>query len=119
MLALVTLIYLLASLFLVKVFDAPGVTIVFVPVLAVFHRSLMTTAYRLLDRLFYHREMRQLRSNLRQLIRLAGEGEALEESLGRALDALCSTVSATYGLVLTYEEQTVCPLAAYRWKVER
>ena len=76
----------------------------------------MSTAYTLLDRLYYHSETRQLRSDLRQLIRLAGEGEALEESLGSALDALCSTVSATYGLILIYEEQTVRPLAAYRWR---
>ena len=116
LLALVTLVYLVASLLLVKVFDAPSVTLVFAPVLAVFTHTLMSTAYGLLDWLFYRRETRELRSNLRYLIRLAGEGEALEERLGRLLDALCSTVSATYGLILTYEEQTVRLLAAYRWR---
>lgn len=116
LLALVTLVYLAASLFLVKVYGAPGVTVVFAPVLAVFTHSLMSTAYGLLDWLFYRKETRQLRSNLRYLIRLAGEGEALEESLGRALDALCSPVSATYGLILTYVEQAVRPLASYRWE---
>ena len=116
LLALVTLVYLAASLFLVKVYGAPGVTVVFAPVLAVFTHSLMSTAYGLLDWLFYRKETRQLRSNLRHLIRLAGEGEALEVSLGRALDALCSPVSATYGLILTYEEQAGRPLAAYRWE---
>lgn len=118
LLALVTLIYLAASSFLVRVFGAPGVTIVFMPVLAVFTHFSISAAYGLLDRLFYRSEMRQLRYNLRQLIRLAGEGEALDESLGVALDALCSSVSATYGLVLTYEGETVRPVAAYRWKDE-
>ncbi len=118
LLALITLIYLLASLFLVRVFDAPGVTIVFVPVLAVFTHFSMSAAYGLLDRLFYRSEMRQLRYNLRQLIRLAGEGEALDESLAGALDGLCSSVSATYGLVLTYEGETVRLVAAYCWKGE-
>jgi GAF domain-containing protein len=116
LLAVVSLIYLIASLFLVKVYGAPGVTIVFVPVLAVFTHSLTSTAYGLLDSLFYRRETRQLRSNLRQLIQLAGEGEALEESMGHTLDALCSPVSATYGLILTYDEQVVRLLASYRWK---
>jgi hypothetical protein len=88
---------------------------VFVPVLAVLTHSLMSTAYRLLDWLFYRRETRQLRSNLRQLIRMTGEGEALEESLEHALNALCISVSATYGLILTYDEQSVHQLATYRW----
>jgi hypothetical protein len=115
LLALVTLIYLAASLLLVRVYGAPGVIVVFASMLAVVTHSLMSTAYGLLDWLFYRRETRQLRSDLRQLIRLAGEGEALEESLGRALAALCSTVSATYGLLLTFEDQAVRLLAAYRW----
>jgi GAF domain-containing protein len=115
LLALVTLVYLAASLFLVNVYGAPGFTVVFVPVLAVLTHSLMSTAYRLLDWLFYRRETRQLRSNLRQLIRMTGEGEALEESLEHALNALCVSVSATYGLILTYDEQSVHQLATYRW----
>lgn len=115
-LGLVTLIYFAASLLLVRVYGAPSVTIVFVPVLAVFTHFLTSTAYEVLDWLFYRSETRQLRSHLRFLVRLAGEGEALEESLGPALEALCSSVSATYGLLLTYEEKTVRLLAAYRWK---
>jgi hypothetical protein len=115
LLALVTLIYLTASVFMVKVFGAPGVTVVFAPVLAVYTHFLMSTAYGLLDWLFYRRETRQLRSNLRVLTRLAGEGEPLEVSLARELDALSSSVSATYGLVLTWEGKTVRRLAAYRW----
>ena len=116
LLALVTLVYLVASLFLVRIYGAPSIIVVFVPYLAVVTHSLMSTAYRLMDWLFYRSETRKLRSDLRYLIRLTGEGEALEESLERALDALCSPVSATYGLILTYEEQTVRPLAAYRWR---
>ena len=116
LLVLVTLVYFAASLFLVKIYGAPGVTIVFVPLLAVFTHFFMSTANGLLDWLFYRRETRLLRYNLRQLIRQAGEGKALEESLESALDGLCSSISATYGLILTFEEQTVHPLAAYRWK---
>ncbi len=104
-LALVTLVYLAASLLLVKIYGAPGITLVFAPVLAVITHSLMSTAYQALDWLFYRSETRRLRSNLRSLIRLAGEGEALEESLVHALDALCPAISATYGLILTYKSK--------------
>lgn len=115
-LALVTLIYMLVSLFLVKVYGAPSIIMVFVPVLAVITHSLMSTAYRLMDWLFYRGETRQLRSNLQGLIRLAGEDEKLEDGLARALDTLCSSVLATFGLILIFEEQAVRQLAAYRWK---
>ncbi len=115
LLALITLIYLAASLFLVRFFDAPGVIIVLVPVLAVFTHFIMPTIFGMLDWLFYRRETRQLRSNLWRLIRQTGEGEDLQERLGHALDGLCSTVSATYGLILTCEVQTLKPVAAFRW----
>jgi hypothetical protein len=93
LLALVTLVYFAASLFLVRVYGAPGVTIVFVPVLAVFTHFLTSTAYGLLDWLFYRGETRELRSNLRFLIRLAGEGETLEENLGSTLEARLAVFS--------------------------
>ena len=69
----------------------------------------------MLDWLFYRGETRQLRSNLWRLIRQTGESEDLQESLGRALNGLCSVVSATYGLILTCERQTVKPVAAFHW----
>jgi hypothetical protein len=115
LLALITLVYLAACLFLVRVFDVPGVIVVFVPVLAVFTHFLMPTAFGMLDWLFYRRETRQLRSNLWRLIRQTGESEDLQEGLGRALNGLCSAVSATYGLILTCEEQTLKPVAAFHW----
>ena len=115
-LALVTQVYLLASLFLVRIYGAPSIIVVFVPLLAVVTHSLMPTAYRLMDWLFYRSETRQLRSNLRRLIQRAGEGEALEDKLTPALDTLCSSVRATFGLILTFEEQVVRQVIAYHWK---
>jgi hypothetical protein len=115
-LGLVTLVYLLSSLFLVKVYSAPSMMVVFVPLLAVITHSLISTAYHFMDWLFYRSETRQLRYNLQNLIRLAGEGEALEESLTRALEGLCSSVRTTYGMILTFEEQATRPLAIYRWR---
>jgi len=116
LLALVALTYLAVGLSLVRIYAAPLIITVLVPLLAVVTHTFMYTAYRLMDWLFYRKATRQLRSNLRQLIRLAGEGEATEDSLAPALDALCSSVRATFGLIVIFEEQAVHQLAAYRWK---
>jgi hypothetical protein len=78
LLGIVLAVYLLASWILVKVCLAPAIILVFVPVLAVLTHTLMTSAHRMMDWLFYHRETRQLRANLQHLVRLAGEGVALE-----------------------------------------
>jgi hypothetical protein len=112
----VLLVYLVASFILVRVYLAPPIILVFVPVLAVLTHTLMTSAYRLMDWLFYHRETRQLRANLQRLVRLAGEGVALEENLELALGTLCTSVRATYGLFLAFEGQAVRQVAASRWR---
>lgn len=113
---LVTLLYLLTCGFLVGAYATPRIIIVFVPVLAVATHSLISMAYRLLDWLFYRRETRQIRANLRTLVRLAGEGESLGGNLALALESLCTPVLATYGLILTIEGGTASQAAAYQWR---
>jgi GAF domain-containing protein len=112
----VVTLYLLTCGFLVGAYSAPRIIMVFVPVLAVVTHSLMAIAYRLLDWLFYRRETRQLRSNLRTLVRLAGEGESLEGNLALALESLCTPVLATYGLILTIDGNPAHQVAAYHWR---
>jgi hypothetical protein len=105
----ITLIYLLVARALVLSYKAPTVIALFIPIIAIFSHSAMTIAPRLLDRLFYQGETRRLRSNLRQLSRLAGEGESLKENLDATLNTLCASVRATYGLIFT---STGTPLPA-------
>lgn len=115
LLVLVLVVYLLASLLLVRVYLAPAIILVFVPLLAVFTHSLLLTAHRMVDWFFYRRETRRLRTNLQHLVRLVGEGAALDESLDYALDTLCASVRASYGLILTFEEQALYQAAGYHW----
>jgi hypothetical protein len=115
LLAIVVAVYLLASLMLVRVYLAPAMILVFVPLLAVFTHSLLLSAHRMIDWLFYRRETRRLRTNLQHLIRLVGEGAALDESLDYALDTLCASVRALYGLILIFEEGAVHQSAGYHW----
>jgi hypothetical protein len=109
-------VYLGAGFILVRVYLAPPVILVFVPVLAVITHTLLTSTHRVVDWLFFHRETRQLRANLQRLVRLAGEGVALDENLTHALDTLCASVRATYGLFLAFEGQSVRQVAASRWR---
>lgn len=112
----ITLIYLLASRTLVLSYQAPTVIALFIPIIAIFTHSAMTIAPRLLDNIFYQHETRRLRSNLRQLSRLAGEGESLKENLDATLNALCSSVRATYGLIFTFDGETARSFSDFRWR---
>jgi len=53
---------------LVRVYLAPAIILVFVPILAVLTHSLLLSAHRIIDWLFYRRETRRLRTNLQHLI---------------------------------------------------
>jgi hypothetical protein len=89
--------------------------VVFIPVLAVITHSLMSTAARFLDRMFFRDEARQLRSNLQRLMRLAGEGADLDQNLEQTLESLCASTRATYGMILTFDEGGLWQSAAYHW----
>jgi len=115
LLAFVVAVYLLASLMLVRIYLAPAIILVFVPLLAVITHSLLLSIHRMLDWFFYQRETRRLRTNLQHLIRLVGEGAALDDSLDYALDTLCASVRASYGLILVFEEQAIHQAAGYQW----
>ncbi len=116
LIVIVTSFYLLAVRMLVLAYDAPRVIIILVPILAIFTHSLMGIAYRLIDRLFYQQQTRQLRSNLRRLSRLAAEGEEFHESLNETLKALCISVRATYALIFICEGEWARPISDYRWR---
>ena len=116
LLAIVAAVYLLASFILVRVYLAPAIILVFVPLLAVFTHSLIFTTHRIIDWFFYRRETRRLRTNLQHLVRLVGEGAALDESLEYALDSLCTSVRASYGLILIFKEQSIRQAAGYHWR---
>jgi hypothetical protein len=118
LLILVILVYFIGSWILVRIFQAPTVILVLIPVLAVITHFMMNSAVRLMDWLFYRRETRRLRSNLQHLVRLVGEGMGVEENLGLTLDTLCTSVRATYGLIFAFEGQVVRQAAAYRWRKE-
>jgi len=112
----ITVFYLLAVRTLVLAYEAPMVLIILIPILAIFSHSLMGMAYRLIDRFFYRRRTRRLRSNLQRLSRLAGEGEDLNENLNETLKSLCLSTRASYGLIFTCDGELARPIADFRWR---
>jgi hypothetical protein len=91
------------------------VTIIFVVMLAVVTHALVDVARRGLDSIFYRRETRRLRDNLRQLALRAGELTTPNENLTLALDSLCASVRAIYGLLILFENGQLVVAATYHW----
>ena len=112
----ITIFYLLATRLLVLSYNVPRVITLFIPILAIFTHSAMTLAPRLLDQFFYRGETRRLRSNLRNLSRLAGEGEAFKENLDTTLNALCVSVRAKYGLIFAFNGDRAASISDFKWR---
>ena len=112
----ITGIYLLAAWILVFAYGAPKVIVIFIPLLGVFTHTGLNAATIFLDWFFYRGETRQLRAKLHDLRRLAGESENMQLMLEQILEALCTPIRATYGLILTFEDGTAHQIAGYRWK---
>jgi hypothetical protein len=116
LLGLVVLVYLLGSWILIRAYQAPTVIFVFIPLLAVITHSLMNSAYRLFDPLFFRGNTRKLRADLRQQLRQASDGKQVEDILAEALKTLCASVDATYGLIIIFKGKTLHKVAAYHWR---
>jgi hypothetical protein len=115
LLFVVVSVYFAACWFLVVAYRIPAVVVVLVPVLAVITHSLLTSGHRLMDWLFFRRETRQLRANLQRLVRLAGESETLQDNLSHVMESVCTSVGATYGLILTFNSEVARQVAGYQW----
>jgi hypothetical protein len=112
----ITVTYLIVGRIIVVAYGAPKVVTIIIPVFAIFTHSLLNIGHRLMDRVFYQKETRRLRSNLQQFSRLAIEREALKENLDLPLGVLCDSVRATYGLIFTFDNGQALLLSDCRWR---
>lgn len=108
--------YLVVARIFVIAYGAPKVITIIIPVFAIYTHSLINIGHRLMDRVFYQKETRRLRSNLQQLSRLAGESEVLKENLDLPLGELCNSVQATYGLIFIFDEDQARLLSDFKWR---
>jgi hypothetical protein len=119
MVGLISAIYIPVCWTLMRIYRTPAMIFILIPVLAVFTHSLINPAYRLIDRLLLRRETSKMRAGLFRLARLAFEGDAFTENIGRRLETLCYSVHATYGVVLVFENNSTRMVADYRWHADK
>ncbi len=119
LLCVVVVVYLLLCWVLIEAYQAPPIIVVFIPGLAVITHSLLNSAYRLFDPLFYRSSTRQLRLSMQQLLRLSGVGKTFEDNLADTLKTLCAAVDASYGLIAIFDQGTVRKIASYRWRTKK
>lgn len=115
--AAMTVVALLYSVIIwisVLMFEVPPAAYIFIIVFAFATHSIVDTARRYLDLFFYRKEERLLRQNIRQLSFRVGD-QGLKETLELALDLTCTSVRATFGLMVTFHGDENRLMAAYRW----
>lgn len=112
---LVTLLYLVVTWVSVQAYQIPAAAFIFVVMLAIITHSLLDVARQGLDSLFYQKDTRQLRDNLRRLATLAGEQVDQEENLSLALDSMCTSVRATFGLIVLFQDTSLKLAATFHW----
>lgn len=108
-------LYLLVTWISAQIFAVPSAVYILLVLLAIITHSLIDIARQTLDFLFYDKERREIRQNLNTLAGSIGE-RGLKESLNLALDAMCGSVRANYGLILLFEEFSLNQIAGYKWQ---
>ena len=103
---------------LVLSFDLPNISSLLIVLLAVLTHSLVLTAQPLWSKLARMPRAATLRENLRLLARVTGKLESLEHGLSLALDSICTSVRATFGLLLVFEDETPQLAATFHWPLE-
>lgn len=112
---LILVLYLLVTWLSVHIYDVPVAAFFFIMLLAVVTHSLIDPARQMLDFLFYRKEKRVMRLNLRRLTSLVGEQD-LKENLNLILESMCASVRATYGQIILFEEYKLRQVATCQWR---
>ena len=113
---LIATVYLFVVWSSVVIYGVPVVALAIVVILAVLSHSLVDVGRRLFDFLFYNRETRELRAQLRHLAQRAYKAESLAENLSSALETLCRFVHASYGLIILFKDEDLQLAASYGWR---
>jgi len=110
---LVTSFYLLVTFISYIVYDVPFIAFIFIIMLATVSHSLYDWARTYLDRLFYRRQYREVRANLRDFAREAAPGHDLPGQLQVIIQALCRSLDASKGFIALQEAEDFAIIAAH------
>ena len=112
----VVAIYSLVTWVSVQIFGIPPAAFVFVIILAIITHNMIDVTRHSLNLVFFKRENQQIRANLRKLANQIGEQD-LEENVSLALDTICNSVRARYGMVLLFDQDQIELFASYNARV--
>jgi hypothetical protein len=110
---LVTSFYLLATFISYIVYGVPFIAFIFIIMLATVSHSLYDWVRTYLDRLFYRRQYRELRANLREFAREAAPGHDLPGQLQAIVQALCQSLGAGKGFIALQKAESFAIVAAH------
>jgi GAF domain-containing protein len=114
-LGVITCIYLLVTWISTQLFEVPLEVYILVVLLAIVTHSLIDISGQALDTIIYGKNRQIFRSNINKLSRSIGEKD-LAENLAQILDTMCTSVRATYGLIVLFEEYSLRQIAACQWR---
>jgi hypothetical protein len=110
----VALLYSVVIWVSVIIFDVPPATYIFIIIFAFATHSVVDIARRYLDLLFYRKEDRILRNNIRQISARVGD-QGLKESLELAIDLASTSVRATFSFMVLFQQEKDQIAATYDW----
>lgn len=109
--SIVALLYSLIIWISVLIFNVPPAAYIFILIFAFATHSLVDTARHYLDRVFFSKEDRNLRQNIRQMSSRVRQ-QGIEETLELQLDLACTSIRASSGMIMLFEDDekkiTVC-----------
>ncbi len=122
-LAILLTAYLGGTWLMLQAYNLPPAIYVAIALIGILTHSLFNVSRQILERMFYERHTTEIRANLRQLGQLATEQEDLKESLEIALEAICNSIRATYGLLVVMQDGQTIRQASFgfdggEWKLE-
>jgi hypothetical protein len=109
---LVVSLYSLVTYLSYLIFDISFAVFIFVLMWVILSHSLYEWGRTTLERLFYRRQYRRLRANLRAFAREAGDRD-LSHQPSALLEALCRSLDCRRGWLLMAEEESLAVAAAY------
>jgi hypothetical protein len=108
-------VYLGITWISVNLFNIPNSAYIFVTILAVITHSLVDFSRGYLEKIFFRKEERQLRSELFKLTQLDNNQE-FDDPIETMLDSICTTIRATYAIIFLFDGDQLSATAAYNWE---
>jgi hypothetical protein len=114
----VSALYVLVTRISAQFFNVPPAVYIFIVLLAIVTHSLIDFARQFLDYVFFNRERRSIRHNLTLLADSVGE-RSISENLDLMFASLCTSVRATFGMIIIFDEYQLKLKSTYKWRETR